>query len=922
MGFQESVGPRRMFRVLDCVAHEHDLRLVALSALICVLGCLTTTTLIARATIQRTGRRRTLALAAAVFGLSVWSLHFVAMLAFLPTRRMTYALDLTILSALVAVVGAFGALLVWQSSAPGVLRVIAGGLLLGLAVTGMHYVGIDAMAVSSLLSFDPLFVAGSVLSSMLLFTVGLVRSTDLRSASARLECAGWMTLAICSLHFTGMAAITVVPLAPTAPGGVLASISLAVAIGGIAVAILIVGLAATMIEHHLSQRTAKELASMRLMGNLAQEVLLIHRDGIVVEVNSAGERLFKAPFERIVGQPVLSMFAHSSLPALLDREQRAPCDRRPEEMEFKAADGTAVPVELSCKQIDYMGKLATAVSLRDLTNGKRDEARILRLARHDALTGLFNRHALIEHLDAAMATASRDGTVLALGFIDLDRFKPVNDLHGHAIGDAVLIQVGNRIRAELRQTDILARIGGDEFIMLVPTDIENVPAVASRINDALRQPFQIEGREIDIGASIGVALYPGDGDSADALIGAADAAMYRAKEEGRGKSCFFEAAMKARLQSRLQLEQELAGAAERGEMILLYQPIVSGHSGELENFEALIRWNNPRCGVVSPAEFIPLAEKTGLIGSIGRWVIETACREAGAWPKPWRVSINVSPRQMHSSDLLDVIGTALQENCLEPDRLVVEVTESVLIEDTAKAVAMLTQLRALGIRIALDDFGTGYSSLSYLQLFRFDKIKIDQSFIRKLGQSEDALILTRSIANLGRNLGLGVTAEGVETPSQLKLVRQLGCDHIQGYLIGRPATVEAYGPSEQRHVVELFEASSARVGALEMAIREVPNTPAIQTDAATTNDGRGAVHPWSAQAIQCDEVVRSLQCSKSEATFQRKFAMISGAGSSTDAQVLGVMREGLLLSRRRASLNRTIIESTRAAIRTADRLSA
>ncbi|RYF20570.1 MAG: EAL domain-containing protein, partial [Oxalobacteraceae bacterium] len=710
-----------MLRVLDCVASEHNFWLVALSAVICILGCFTTTTLMARSVVQRSRSNRTLLLAAMVFGSSVWSLHFVAMLAFVPAQRVTYAVSLTIVSALVAILGAYAALIAWQSKLPRAGRVLAGGVLFGLGVASMHYLGVAAMEASSILSFEYSFVLASVVISIMLFITGLFRATDLTRVPARLEFASWMASAICILHFTGMAAVTVTPLAVDATAGLIGSTTLGIAVGSVAI----------MVEQHLSQRALKELDRMRLMGNLANEVVLIYTNGIIVEVNSAGERLRKAAAIDIIGQSILSLFTQTSVPALLRREHCAPGDRRPEEMEFQAIDGTSVPVEWSCQPIDYMGKLATVVSLRDLTARKRDEARILHLARHDALTGLPNRHALLEYLNNALAAAAHDGTAIALGFIDLDRFKLVNDLYGHATGDAVLIQAAARIKAELRPTDILARIGGDEFIMILIGDPspEKTSVIATRAIDALRQPFQIGGRLIKIGASIGVALYPDDAATTDALMNAADTAMYRVKESGRGALRFFEAAMNEQLQSRLQLEEELAGAADRGELILLYQPIVNGSTGELENFEALIRWHNPRLGTVSPAEFIPLAEETGLIDRIGRWVLDNACAEAATWPEPWRVSVNVSPRQFHACNVCEVIANALRKHALDPSRLVVEVTEGVLIDDAVGAVATLQQLRSLGVQIALDDFGTGYSSLSYLQRFRFDKFKIDQSFI-------------------------------------------------------------------------------------------------------------------------------------------------------------------------------------------------
>ncbi len=806
-----------MLKVMNCVAYEHDLRLVALSAVICILGCYTTTTLMHRAGESvRARSRRWLALAAIVFGCSVWSLHFVAMLAFMPGQAMAYEVSLTAMSIFVASAGALLALLVWRASIGRLVSSAFAGILLGLAITGMHYVGVAAMRSSEALVFNASYLAASIIISVIFSVLALCRAGKLGTTGRRLEIAGWLSLAICGLHFTGMTAITVVPGVAAADGGaVLGTTTLALAVGSVSIAVLIASLAAITIEQTMTQRSLRDLRRMRLMSNLAQEVLIVHRDGIVLEVNSAGERLFKASAKDIIGRAVLSLFTEDSASALIRRERCEPSARLAEEVGVQADDGACIPVELSCQAIDYLGKAATVIALRDLTDRKRHEERIQYLARHDALTNLPNRYALLERLEFALDTAAQQQSAIAIVYIDLDRFKPVNDLHGHAAGDALLVQTAKRILAEIRSSDTLARIGGDEFVMILTSGAppEKVSVIAARIIEALRKPFQFEGHRIEIGASVGISLYPDDGSSADTLMRAADAAMYRAKAEGRGALRFYEASMNAQLQSRLQLEQELAGAVERNELVLHYQPIVNGVTGEVETFEALIRWEHPRRGMIGPVEFIPLAEQTGLIDHIGRWVIETACREAAGWTHPWRVSLNVSPVQFRRSDVCDAIGAALQVNSLDPGRVVVEVTEGILINETAKAVATLNRLKDMGVRVALDDFGTGYSSLSYLQLFKFDRFKIDKSFVGKLGQSDDALTITRTIVNLGHNLALQVTAEGVETLAQLTILQMLGCDQIQGYLVARPGPIHTFTESERLRTLALFSKDRLRLSA-------------------------------------------------------------------------------------------------------------
>ncbi len=809
-----------MFSIVACVTQEHDLGLVALSAGICLLGCFSTVTLMAQGA-RGSGPhgevaqgRRTLfwlAAAALVFGSSVWSLHFVAMLAFRPGAQAAYALTPTAASIAVAVGGTLTALLVRHREGAHPLGLTGAGLFLAGAIAGMHYLGVGAMRASSLLTYDPAHVLASLAFCAALATLAMARARDLSRLRRRLEVTLWLTLAICGLHFTGMTGLSVAPLAPAGGGVVLGSTHLGLAVGLVSLAVLAAGLTALLTQRHLTQRRLDELSRMRLLGNLAHEALLLHRDGRVLEINEAGTRLFAMPAEAILGRPLFDLFAEAAIPGLLRRERCHPEDRRPEEFDIRTSAGALVPVELSCRPITYLGRPATAVALRDLSQSRRDEARIRHLALHDALTDLPNRYLLEERLRHDLDRAGEDGALLAVVYLDLDRFKPVNDVHGHAAGDALLIQVAERMRATLRPTDTLARIGGDEFVAVLPglASPEQAGEITGRLVAGLSAPFRIGETRVEIGASAGIALFPGDGATGEALLRAADTALYRVKDEGRGALRFFEAAMDVQLQGRRELEQELRGAIGRDELRLFYQPIVKG-DGEIESFEALVRWHHPVRGLVSPAAFIPLAEQTDQIARIGEWVLDTACAAAARWPRPWRVSVNVSPNQFRQSDLPAVAAAALARHGLEPDRLVLEITEGVFIQDAATAVTVLNALRSLGVRLALDDFGTGYSSLSYLQQFRFDKIKVDQSFVRRLGEDENSLTIVRAITHLGHNLGLEVTAEGVETAEQLAMLRDLGCDQMQGYLFARPAAATA-SERDRARLRSLFAEEPAKI---------------------------------------------------------------------------------------------------------------
>jgi len=423
----------------------------------------------------------------------------------------------------------------------------------------------------------------------------------------------------------------------------------------------------------------------------------------------------------------------------------------------------------------------------DITERRRTEASLAFMARHDALTELPNRTLFQERLAEAIA-AARHGTDCALLCIDLDRFKVINDTLGHPVGDGLLRAVAGRLLAAVRDVDTVARLGGDEFAV-VQTGLksaEHAAVLADRIIAAIRQPYDIDGHRLVVGASIGISMAPGDGASSETLLKNADLALYLAKTEGRGTYRFFEAKMDARIQALRLVEMDLRTALPADDFELHYQPILDLQSGKLTGFEALIRWNHPVRGLISPAEFIPIAEETGLIVEIGQWVLRTACQEAAGWPRDIDIAVNLSPAQFKAAQLFDAVRDALDASGLAPNRLVLEITESVLMQASDDKLALLHQCRALGIRIALDDFGTGYSSLSYLRSFPFDKIKIDQCFIRDVDTNKESTAIVGAIIGLARNLGIATVAEGVETVQQLATLREQGCTRVQGYLFSRP----------------------------------------------------------------------------------------------------------------------------------------
>ncbi len=422
----------------------------------------------------------------------------------------------------------------------------------------------------------------------------------------------------------------------------------------------------------------------------------------------------------------------------------------------------------------------------DITERQRSERQIAHMARHDALTDLPNRVLLRETLEHELKRVKR-GECLAVLCLDLDQFKSVNDALGHPIGDELLKLVGERLRNCTREPDTVARLGGDEFaiIMTKMEDPSDAAALSKRIRDSIIKPYQIDGHQIVTDISIGISIAPYDALEPDPLLRNADMALYGAKADGRGTYRFFEPEMNTRMRARRELEMDLRKALVGKEFELHYQPLVNLQSNEVNGFEALLRWHHPKRGLISPADFIPIAEETGLIVPLGEWVLKAACYEAVDWPDHIKVAVNLSPAQLNNRNLLNVVRGALSETGMPPNRLQLEITESVLLQNTFATLATLHELRKLGIQVALDDFGTGYSSLSYLRSFPFDKIKIDRSFIQDLSNGVEPVAIVQAVANLAKCLNMASTAEGVETQQQLELLQSIGCTEMQGYLFSR-----------------------------------------------------------------------------------------------------------------------------------------
>ncbi|MDQ2081206.1 EAL domain-containing protein [Xanthobacteraceae bacterium Astr-EGSB] len=437
----------------------------------------------------------------------------------------------------------------------------------------------------------------------------------------------------------------------------------------------------------------------------------------------------------------------------------------------------------------------------DVTERRINEERIAFLAMNDVLTGIANRSRFIEELNVANDEYLSSGSSYCIFMLDLDRFKNVNDSLGHAAGDLLLRETAKRLQQLLPSTDTLARLGGDEFAVLhrsAPGSLndalrESARQLAERIIDAISQPYNLDDTKVVVGVSVGIALASRDSGGSDELMKRADLALYKIKSSGRNGFAFFDTKMATEAHERQQLESDLHEAIVREELELYFQPIVSVTNHQVRSLEALVRWHHPTQGLIMPDRFIPLAEEVDLINTIGQWILETACQQATSWPSDVKLAVNVSPVQFQRGSLVAVVKNALKTSCLPGERLELEITERVLLENQSVCDCILRKLKALGVSIVLDDFGTGYSSLSYLTMFPFSKIKIDKSFIQRMVKSSDSGAIVCAVANLGHSLNIATTAEGIETAEQLKLVAAAGVSEVQGYLFGRPATVSQIG---------------------------------------------------------------------------------------------------------------------------------
>ncbi|TQL81186.1 EAL domain-containing protein [Delftia sp. HK171] len=783
-----------MLAIYDCIVYEHDLRLVLLAAIICTISSFSAIHLLHHVGRSK-GALKTvwLCVAGTATGFGIWATHFIAMLAYSPGIQSGYNIFLTLLSLLGAIVLTTVSFSVAATTNLKFGRWIGGGLV-GGGIAVMHYTGMAAFEVPGHILWNAPLVALSIILGAMFGCVAIPVGLHNRKYRSIVVGALLLTLAICSHHFTAMTAAGLIldPSISVSPSAIPTYwLAIMVTVACCAIFMLtFAGFALDVRERWLAKRETERLNSM---ANAAFEGLLVHENNLITTVNSSFAELMGCTLDKLVRNDLADIIPDAIARRWLEER---PCIAI-ETVLRPLNGGDPIEVEATSRQVIYAQKLQSVIAIRDLRDRKKAEQDIQYLAHHDTLTGLPNRNTFNKTLEQLVKEHESGGRFygkyLAVLCLDLDRFKEVNDLFGHAAGDDLLRTVAICAQQTLRIGQVMARLGGDEFAIVAPglSDIRQ----AERIAQGVLAAFAKENRAASlssamISSSIGIAIFPQDAVDGVSLMSSADTALYRAKADGRGGYRYFEAAMGEEARDRRQLEHELRCAILREELSLVYQPLVRTESREVIGFEALARWNHENRGMVPPSVFIPIAEECGLINQIGEWVLREACKEAASWDRPLSIAVNVSAAQLHNPYFVKIITEILNETKLAPRRLELEITETALVRDPARALITLRELKEIGLRIAMDDFGTGYSSLSNLRAFPFDKIKIDGSFIKSVHVNQQGAAIVRAVLGLGRGLELPVLAEGVETEDELEFLKLESCDEAQGYFLGVPQSID------------------------------------------------------------------------------------------------------------------------------------
>jgi diguanylate cyclase (GGDEF)-like protein len=794
-----------MYRVLSCLAFEHDYRLVVLAALVSIATTLTAFLMYSNIESAAHGRRLSWAVFTGVCaGAGIWTTHFVAMLAYQSSLPTYYHPVETLLSLLIAIVlAASGFALatrarLWSS--------IAGGLVIGAAIGTMHYVGMGALAIPGKLEWDPSLVTASLVLGPGLAVLAMLIFRLQKGLAGIVGAAAVMALSICTLHFTAMGAATVVP-DPTilfVASGIDRN-EMALAVVAVAVIVLILGAASVVVQNandrweaQLRQQNAHFESVLRY---LPVGLSIFDRNERLVMCNPEYRELHNLPQDATQPGLKFANFLRRKMECEGDvcpmKAQHAKIHELLADHAFKLASNNAFTDVVHLKDgrtlLKRVGRIEGGGWVdveEDVTALKKSDQRIEWLARHDALTGIANRYQF-RHLLERQFECYDPRLGFALHWIDLDKFKEINDELGHPVGDALLKSVARRLASSLRIGDVVGRLGGDEFAVLQINvgDKATAEAFAERILQNIAQTHDALGHRFTAGASIGIALAPQHGQDADALFSSADVALYHAKGAGRGVAVTYEPDAAA-IVTPNPLLKELPFALERDEFALHYQPIVNLKQKAASGFEALMRWKHPNRGMIPPGDFLPLAERVGLVCDIGRWILNRACADAAGWPEFMHVAVNLSSVQIENCDVSSMVKTALDQSGIDPSRLHVEISDSTFAQSMDEARDLLLKLEAMGVTITLDQFGARLSHLNYLKELPISRVKIDESLVHDVSVRRNGIGVLRSVAALARDRKIVSVAQGVETNSDLAIVHGAGFDEAQGFYFSVPVPTE------------------------------------------------------------------------------------------------------------------------------------
>ncbi len=772
-----------MLRIIDCLTVDHDIGLMLLASAICVLGFSSSAAVVDRTKAGQASLIWRLLLSLCI-GATAWSTHFIGMLSYETSIPMLYEPSYTVASLVLAISLTYFGVSISLSNHDQRRQAI-GGAVVGLAVVALHYVGMEGLEFPGLLRYDLDLVVISIALALLFGGAALPVLLRERNHSNRVLGTSLLILMTVSLHFIGMSAVQLELGAIDMPSGGVSRFSLAVAVTVMSLLVLTIGLVVSVVDQRLDRQRAAEAERFRTLSDGAFEGLIVHDQQTILDANIAARNLLSNGWP-LTGETLHIRPPDGAIESTLDPESL-------EEALVSRLDGSEFPAEISRRVIRTdSGGVAELVAIRDITARKAADEKMIRLAMRDALTDLPNRRLFNQIAADTIYSADQSKTSFALLTLDIDHFKMINDVHGHSVGDELIVEVAKRLESILRKTEMAARLGGDEFALLQSyiSRPEQVSAFAERVQEAMVAPFKLEQTVVNASVSIGIAMYPSDGATVEGLMQNADIALYQAKADGRATSRFFQSDMNQNIQRRRMLEDAMRIALNTDGFSMAFQPLVSINEHKPVSFEALLRWHDNKLGHVPPDQFIPVAESSGLIRSLGEFALRKACEEAVNWPENIRVAVNLSPAQFKQPGLVDMVRRTLASTGLPGSRLELEITESLFIDNRADAVTQLNQFRTMGITVAMDDFGTGYSSLSYLHSFDFDKIKIDRSFICDIESNQQNESIVKAVISIGRSFGMEVVAEGVETTGQAELLRQLDCDLLQGYLIAKPMTPE------------------------------------------------------------------------------------------------------------------------------------